>query len=439
MKYLISSFILPTSLLLAACGSDSDNSTVPSPSASLVCSNQTSDPLAGQKAKLGEQLFFDTNLSRDKNQSCATCHNPQQGFIDGRINDASTGNHPAPASLGSNGHSIGDRNAPTAAYAAFSPSFCRGERERSPSQQTSGVGEYQGYLGGQFWDGRAKNLAAQAGGPPLNPLEMAMPDKASVVARIQENQDYIQLFQTLYGADIFTDNDAAYAALADAIGQFERKDKESFYPFNSKYDRWLSGDYQYDPDSPATTGKTRFFSSDFSCSACHQLRSSNRNKGEIFTSFEYHNIGVPENTSLRAVNGVAEDFVDLGLALNPMVAEADKAGSEGKFKVPTLRNIAVTAPYMHNGVFNDLKTVILFYQHAKERALNKPFSVVNPETGVAFRTPEVDRNISDSLLAGNDTDINEQVALEFECFLLTLTDQTYEHLLDTEKVEQCGI
>ena len=169
------------------------------------------------------------------------------------------------------------------------------------------------------------------------------------------------------------------------------------------------------------------------------MRSSNRNKGEIFTSFEYHNIGVPENTSLRAVNGVAEDFVDLGLALNPMVAEADKAGSEGKFKVPTLRNIAVTAPYMHNGVFNDLKTVILFYQHAKERALNKPFSVVNPETGVAFRTPEVDRNISDSLLAGNDTDINEQVALEFECFLLTLTDQTYEHLLDTEKVEQCGI
>ena len=85
MKYLISSFILPISLLLAACGSDSDNSTVPSPSASLVCNKQASDPQAGQKAELGKQLFFDTNLSRDKNQSCATCHNPQHGFIDERI------------------------------------------------------------------------------------------------------------------------------------------------------------------------------------------------------------------------------------------------------------------------------------------------------------------------------------------------------------------
>lgn len=431
MKYLIHSLALSASLLLTACGGDNNKSSTP-------------EVAPDAKEKLGELLFSDVNLSLNRTQSCATCHDPGRAFIDARRNDASDGDRAAPASLGDNGTSIGDRNAPTAAYMAFSKDFRKGTRERSPSQKTSGVGAYQGYLNGQFWDGRATDLAAQAGGPPTNPAEMGMPDKASVVARIQENAEYVKEFKAIFGSAIFDDSDKAYGAMADAIGEFEGKNSETFYPFDSKYDQSLDGKYFYEPDSLAATGKTLFFSSDFTCAACHQLRNSNTSTGEIFTSFEYHNIGVPENTDLRAVNGVAEDFVDLGLALNPMVPQAEKAANEGKFKVPTMRNVAVTAPYMHNGVFDTLEAVLNFYEHAKIRARqqNDPQlanTVINPETGQAFKAPEVNRNIEHELLGGNDVILTPERIKAFECFFMTLTDKRYESLLDQQKVTECGI
>jgi len=327
---------------------------------------------------------------------------------------------------------------------AFSADFKKGSRERSPSQRTSGIGAYVGYLGGQFWDGRAIDLAAQAGGPPTNPAEMGMADKASTVARLQENQHYISSFKTLYGDNVFDDVETAYNAMADSIGKFESGNRSEFYPFDSKYDKSLKGEYFYEPDSLAASGKTLFFSSDLTCAACHQLRNSNTDRGEIFTSFEYHNIGVPENTDLRAVNGIAEDFVDLGLALNPAVAAGDKTAQEGKFKVPTLRNVALTAPYMHNGVFNTLEAVLSFYEHAKVRARQQGNpalvnTIVNPETNQPFSVPEVDRNIAHDLLAGNDVNLTPERIRALECFLLTLTDARYEAQLDSQKLAQCGI
>lgn len=433
MKYLTLSAGLIV-LFLSGCGGSSSSGGQPA----------TAEIPAEAKSELGEKLFFDKNLSLNRSQSCATCHDPKQGFVDARRNDASDGNRASPASLGDNNTSIGDRNAPTAAYMAFSKDFAKGTRERSPSQQTSGVGEYSGYLGGQFWDGRAKDLAAQAGGPPTNPAEMGMPDKASVVARIQENAEYVTAFKAVFGETIFDNSDAAYAAMADAIGEFEFTQGETFYPFDSKYDQSLKGEYFYEPDSLAATGKTLFFSSDFTCAACHQLRNSNTDPGEIFTSFEYHNIGVPENTDLRAVNGVAEDFVDLGLALNPAVPDTEKAENAGKFKVPTMRNVAVTAPYMHNGVFDTLEAVLAFYEHAKIRARqqNNPQlanTTLNPETNQAFRAAEVNRNIEHELLGGNDFNLTPERIKAFECFLMTLTDKRYESLLNAQKVTECGI
>ncbi|WP_420589458.1 cytochrome-c peroxidase [Bacterioplanoides sp.] len=452
MKYLIPSLLVSTSLLLAACGSDKDNDSNDQPKAApLACDSSGAAPTglvlsstADSKQVLGEALYFDTNLSFNRTQSCASCHNPEKGFVDDRCNISSLNQKFPPASLGANGTSIGDRNAPTAAYMAFSADFKKGSRERAPSQRTSGVGAYDGYLGGQFWDGRAIDLAAQAGGPPTNPAEMGMADKASTVARLQENQHYISSFKTLYGDNVFDDIETAYKAMADSIGKFESGNRSEFYPFDSKYDKSLKGEYFYEPDSLAASGKTLFFSSDFTCAACHQLRNSNTDRGEIFTSFEYHNIGVPENTDLRAVNGVAEDFVDLGLALNPMVPQAEKAANEGKFKVPTMRNVAVTAPYMHNGVFDTLEAVLNFYEHAKIRARqqNDPQlanTVINPETGQAFKAPEVNRNIEHELLGGNDVILTPERIKAFECFFMTLTDKRYESLLDQQKVTECGI
>lgn len=392
------------------------------------------------KALLGEQLFSDTNLSFNRTQSCATCHNPDSGLADDRDNTGVAGT-PYAASLGDDGASLGDRNAPTASYAAFSPTFSEGTRSRVASQQTSGVEDYEGFLGGQFWDGREANLTGQAGGPPINPIEMGMPDIASVVDRLLENSDYVEAFENLYGADVFNDADTAYAAMTESIAAFETNDAEQFYPFDSKYDRSLTGDYAYSVTSKAILGKARFFSSDLTCASCHQLRPIG-DTGEIFTSFEYHNIGVPINTELRSANGTAAetpDYVDEGLYLNSLV---DSETERGKFKVPTLRNIAVTAPYMHNGVFQELDTVLRFYEHAKTRALGGDDTAgneTNPETGLPWADPEITDNIEDDLLGGNDITLDDETVEALECFFLSLTDARYEDLLDQDQVTSCGL
>jgi cytochrome c peroxidase len=353
------------------------------------------------QATLGQQLYFDTNLSKDKTQSCATCHNPAHAFIDERDNGVA-----GAASLGDDGKSIGDRNAPTAAYAMFSPNF---------SRKQNGI-----YQGGQFHDGRETDLAGQAGGPPTNPGEMAMPDKAATVARIMENKSYVAQFKTLYGDDIFEHSDRAYIAMAESIASFEKT--ELFAPFDSKYDRHLRGKYKMTQQEDL--GMTLFFSQQFTnCNLCHQLnKMPASDKNETFTNYEYHNIGVPINTALRKANGKGTDFIDHGLLDNPNMTDPNQ---DGKFKVPTLRNVAVTAPYMHNGVFKDLKTVVLFYDKYNSKSKKRQ---INPETQQIWKAPEVAENISLKQLETGPAlkmkRINALVA-----FLETLTDQRYEQLL----------
>ena len=436
---------------LAACGGDSSSSkseekiieVVPEACKGFVGSDAEAIVAIAMKSALGKKLFHDKNLSLDGNQSCASCHNPEKGFIDDRPNLSSQGSASPAGSLGDNEHSIGDRNAPTAGYAAFSPHFKCGTRQRVASQRTSKIGDYEGFLGGQFWDGRAANLKGQAGGPPTNPGEMNMPSKASVVERLKENDEYVSAFENLYAANILEDVEAAYEAMTESIAAFETFDKAAFFPFDSKYDRsLLLGDeaYEYPVGSKAGFGKTLFFSSDLTCAACHQLREIG-NKGEVFTSFEYHNIGTPENKTLRNTlgNNVAVGAIDEGLFLNPAVTSENE---KGKFKVPTLRNIAVTAPYMHNGVFNELETVIKFYQHAKRRAngqVGVAGELINPETGLEWQAPEVNQNLANNLLGGNDINLDDKDVEALECFFLSLTDARYEHLLDATKVANCGL
>lgn len=392
--------ILTLVMVLTGCGGSSDSGdTEAAPTTPAI-----DDPTL---IALGKSLFSDKNLSFNRQQSCASCHNPGSAFIDSRKN---AGDKVVAVSTGADGVSLGDRNAPTAMYAAFSPAFKNGSRARFNTK----LDNYSGYLGGQFHDGRAATLAAQAGGPPLNPLEMGMPDKASVVDRLRENADYVAAFEFLYGSDVFNDTDAAYTAMTEAIQAFEFSD--TFYPFDSAYDRSLTGAYTYEPGSKAATGKALFFSeTDTNCSACH-MRLSQGRSGELFTGFEYHNIGVPENTAVRSRNGVNQPDLGLGGALG-------ESAQNGKFKVPTLRNVAVTGPYMHNGIFQDLKTVVLFYDH-----FNNPANAINPETGVAWAAPEVNANISFTELNTGDQ-MTQADAEAIVCFLRTLTDARYEHLL----------
>ncbi|MES0868344.1 cytochrome-c peroxidase [Pseudovibrio sp. SCP19] len=376
-------------------------------SASYAQDADVSSKNLSQLENLGNQLFFDFNLSKNRTMSCATCHTPETGFADPRDNGFDAPVSTA-VSLGDDGESIGDRNAPSAGYAAFSPNFHKTKEGK--------------FVGGQFWDGREKDLEGQAGGPPLNPIEMGMPSKASVVERIKENDDYIATFKQLFGESIFESDEEAYVAMTKAIAAFERT--ETFAPFDSKYDRFLRGEIELSPQEEL--GRILFFSPQFTnCNVCHQLKKVPGSEGETFTNYQYFNIGVPVNKAVRAANGSPAGTVDHGLLANPAV---DDKFWDGKFKTSTLRNVAVTGPYMHNGVFKDLKTVVQFYNRYNSR---KKSAQINPETGKPWGAPEVPATLDVKELttgpALDDKRINALVA-----FMKTLTDERYEHLLEKE-------
>ena len=344
---------------------------------------------------LGEVLFFDKSLSFNKTQSCSTCHNPSTAFVDQRKNSANQ-----MVSEGDNPHLHGNRNANTALYAMFSPDFHFDEK-------------IQDYVGGQFWDGRAKDLAEQAGGPPVNPVEMGMPDKKSIVERLKANSIYYKAITDIYGESIWADTDKIYAIMEKAIAEFEKH--ELFAQFSSKYDRTLKGEAEL--TALEAEGKALFFDKTrTNCSNCHQSSEANSAK-ETFTNYRYYNIGVPSNQALIKLNKLAADYVDNGLLDNPMVKGDEK--QKGKFKVPTLRNIGVTAPYMHNGVFRDLKTVLLF-----KDSFNNPNRKINPETEKAWDKAEYAQTINPDVLKAKPLTDEEINALE--AFLKTLTDEAYE-------------
>ena len=344
---------------------------------------------------LGEVLFFDKSISFNKTQSCSTCHSPDTAFVDQRKNSANQ-----MVSEGDNPHLHGNRNANTALYAMFSPNFHFDKK-------------IQDYVGGQFWDGRAKDLAEQAGGPPVNPVEMGMPDKKAIVERLKADPTYYKPITDLYGESIWADADKIYAIMEKAIGEFEKQ--ELFAQFSSKYDRALKGEAEL--TALESEGKALFFDKTrTNCSNCHQSSEANSAK-ETFTNYRYFNIGVPSNQELIKHNKLAADFVDNGLLDNLMVKGDEK--QKGKFKVPTLRNIGVTAPYMHNGVFRDLKTVLLF-----KDSFNNPNRKINPETGKVWEKAEYAQTINPDVLKAKPLTDEEINALE--AFLKTLTDEAYE-------------
>jgi len=346
---------------------------------------------------LGERLFFDTALSANQTQSCATCHSPEFAFADPR----------GMASIGDDGTSLGDRNAPSAMYAMLTPSFHRNED-----------GEW---VGGQFLDGRAATLEDQAGGPPLNPGEMGMASEAAVVARLAADPVYQEAFGALFEAPVLDDAAAGYQAMTQAIAAFERT--EEFAPFNARYDRFLRGEIELTREEEL--GRLLFFSEQFTnCNQCHQLSTSPIDQRETFTDYRYHNIGTPENHALREMNGVTPGTVDLGLALNPAIDDPEAAA--GRFRTPTLRNVAVTGPYMHNGVFEDLRTVILFYNTYNTRSEARR---INPETGALFGPPQVEHTLAIEELTHGPALEDERIDA-LVAFLEALTDAQYEHLLE---------
>jgi cytochrome c peroxidase len=378
-------FLLLTAVFISACNQD-----------------KPSIPEVKTKAKLGAKLFIDTSLSRDGNQSCASCHDSERAFIDSRINLTSPDANTAGAvSVGQDSISLGDINAPQVSYTAFVPNFHYDENEEL-------------FKGGLFFDGRAKDLTEQAKQPFLNPVEMQNTKENVVEAVINQ---YSSEMMSLYGNDIFTETEKAFSAIADAIAAFEKTEEVS--PFNSKFDKYLRGEESL--TAAELRGLILFQDENrANCAACHPVATMTSSKSErLWTDFSYDNLGVPKNTRVRENNGKGDDFIDNGLFGNPQVNDTELKGA---FRVSSLRNIAVTAPYMHNGVFKDLSTVVHFYNSRDVQG------AINPETGDLWEAAEVDETKNTEELGNlglSDEEINDIVI-----FLQTLTDEKFVHLLD---------
>jgi cytochrome c peroxidase len=317
---IVGTFIL---FVLSGCGSSSSGG------------SDSDEQALTELATLGERLYFDQNLSTPIGQSCASCHLPVAGFADPDSN--------FPVSEGAIRNRFGSRNAPSASYAAHIPEF--------RFELNGGGGGV--FAGGLFLDGRASTLEIQAQGPFLNILEMNMADKNAVIEQVRQSE-YAVEFEAVFGIDALDNVERAYQQIAQALAEFERTDL--FSPFSSRFDAVQAGD---DVFTVSEQRGQNLFNGKGNCNRCHD---SGENTEQIFSDFEYKNIGVPANP--------ANPFLTLDVSLNPdgvafvdngLGAVLNDANENGKFRTPTLRNVALTAPYMHNGVFDTLQEVVEFY------------------------------------------------------------------------------
>ena len=255
------------------------------------------NPPTADTVALGRRLYYDKQLSADNSLACSNCHNPALAFTDGR-----------PVSLGVNGKT-GTRNAPTDLNAAYHPV--------------------------QFWDGRAKSLEDQAGGPIRNPVEMNQSHDV-MLAKISKLADYQSSFDKAFGAGPITVD-----KVEKAIASFER----TVISGNSPFDRYQYGGDKNAMSASAIRGLEIFRDkARGNCVTCHTIGE----KYALFTDGKFHNIGVGVDP-----NG---ELKDLG-----RFEQTKDVADRGAFRTPTLRNIAKTAPYMHDGSVKTLKDVVDFY------------------------------------------------------------------------------
>jgi cytochrome c peroxidase len=309
---------------LAACAGGSAASPQPSPSAEL-------SPLAS----LGEKIFHDTSLSASGRLSCAVCHDAGHALAAADALAVPLG--------GADGRQPGLRNAPSLRYVTKTPAFFFAA-DGTPT-------------GGFDRDGRASSLAEQARRPFLTSFEMANAGAADVAAKLSAAA-YAADFRAQFGAQIFAQPDAAFERALVAIQQYELEDTAEFAPFTSRYDYFLAGRARL--TDAELRGLALFNDPEKgNCAACHPSARGANGEPPLFTDFTYDNIGVPRNADIAANADPA--YYDLGLCGPQRTDLADRLDLCGAFKVPTLRNIALTAPYFHNGRFTTLTDALGFY------------------------------------------------------------------------------
>src|SRR5271163_4832880 len=255
------------------------------------------NPPTAETIALGRELFYDMRLSKDNTVSCASCHNPTLAFTDGRRVARGVGG------------ALGVRNAPTLLNAAYSPL--------------------------QFWDGRAKSLEEQSAAPIEDPVEMNQKHEVSV-SKIAKDPAYHAEFAQAFGPGSVT-----LSKIQKSLASFER----TLLSGNSPFDQYQYGGNKQALSPAAIHGLAIFTDPQRgNCVVCHTINE----KYALFTDGKFHNTGA-------GVNGEGE-FTDIG-----RFSQTKLETNKGEFKTPTLRNIALSSPYMHDGSLKTLKDVVDFY------------------------------------------------------------------------------
>jgi len=285
------------------------------------------NPQTAEKISLGDKLFHDPRFSSTGTVSCATCHAQSKGFTDS----------PLTVSEGIN-KLTGTRNAPTVINAAYNHS--------------------------QFWDGREPDLEGQAGQPFLNPVEMGLADYEPILKIVRTDPDYAKQFQAVFNK---SDQKITIKEVTQAIAAFERTVISGDSPFDQFY---FAG--KKDALSDSAQRGLQVFVGQGRCVSCHTISQTHA----LFTDHRFHNLNVGFQRISKDIQELANTFskakqqganVDIAVLSNKNTSELGRFAVSGQtrdlggFKTPTLRNIEVTAPYMHDGSVKTLADVVSFY------------------------------------------------------------------------------
>ncbi|MCP9756295.1 cytochrome-c peroxidase [Lacihabitans sp. CCS-44] len=323
------------------------------------------NPITKEKAELGKLLFFDPILSGNKDVACATCHHPEFGFAEN-----------LELSIGVNGHGFGSKRA------FKSPNtipFVKRNSQSIVNVVFNGIkqdGNLDPSKAPMFWDLRVESLEKQALEPIKTMEEMRGKDISEeiildrIMERLRENKVYFGLFERAFGSK----NSVSIENLGKALATYQR----TIVANNSRFDKYLRGD-ESALSFNEIEGMKAFGKS--GCIACHN--------GPMFSDFELHVLGVIDNEKLG--------FSDMG--------KDNKYG----FRTPSLRNLRLTAPYMHSGKLKTLKHVLEFYEDLAGDVITNP----------KVKASQIDPKISK--LKVNFKDISAIVE-----FLGTLNDESYD-------------
>ena len=333
-----------------------------------------------EKIALGKKIFNDKRFSSTGEVSCANCHEAEKAFTDG----------PLQVSEGIKKFT-GTRNAPTVVNSAY---FTR-----------------------LFWDGRSPSLEDQALHPFVNPVEMGLKDHNPILAIVRSDPDYVQAFK-----QVFAKSGAAITMteVTQAIAAFERTQISG----NSPFDRY----YFRGEENALTSAQKRgldLFVNQGRCVSCHVIEQTQA----LFIDNRFHNVGIGINAIQKDVPDLAGAFlksratkseVDVKVLTDKRTSELGRLAVTrrfddiGAFKTPTLRNIAVTAPYMHDGSLNTLHDVLLHYNNG----------------GVTKEGDPVNDFLSGGIRPLKLTDAELE---DLEAFLEALTSPEYARLLKPGK------